>query len=161
MGRKSHHAHDFAQSVDTVYAAFTDPDFVRAKLEALGSREIEIDVSEADGETVVTIERTVPVKVSGPLQAAVGDSQRVRQTERWRSEAGGRYAADVAVEPVGMRASMQGETVLSPNGSGCRCDATMEARCSIPLMGGKIEKLMITDSDAKIAAEFAYIAEHS
>ncbi|MGP1281664.1 MAG: DUF2505 domain-containing protein [Parasphingopyxis sp.] len=159
--RNSSHRHDFARGVDAVYAAFTDPALVRAKLEALGSRDIEIDVSEADGETVVTIERTVPVNVSGPLQAAVGDSQRVRQTERWTGGPGGPYTAEVDVQPVGMPATMRGETTLSADGDGCRCDATMEARCAIPLMGGKVEKLMITDSDAKIAEEFAWIAAHA
>ncbi|QLC25723.1 DUF2505 domain-containing protein [Parasphingopyxis algicola] len=158
--KSSSHSHDFARSVDAVYAAFTRPDLVRAKLEALGSRDIEIDVTEEDGATVVTIHRTVPVNVSGPLQAAVGDSQKVRQIERWRGAPGGPYTAEVDVEPVGMPAAMRGETVLSANGTGCHCDATMEAHCAIPLMGGKIEKLMISDSDAKIEAEFAWIAEH-
>lgn len=160
MAKKSSHNHVFNQSVDAVYSGFTDPDIVRAKLAALGSREIDIAIKTENGITIVEIERTVPVNISGPLQAAVGDSQRVRQTERWSGEAGGPYSAEVDVEPIGMPAKMHGETTLHPDGDGCRCEATMEATCAIPLMGGKIEKLMIGDSDRKIADEFAYIAEH-
>ena len=160
MGKKSSHSHQFTQSADAVYAGFTDPDTVRAKLEALGSRDIEIDVTEEDGATIVTIDRTVPVNVSGSLQAMVGDSQKVRQTERWEGGPGGPYSATVDVEPVGVPASMHGETTISADGDGCHCEATMEARCSIPVLGGKVEKMMIGDSDGKIAAEFDYIAQH-
>ncbi|MEM8696354.1 MAG: DUF2505 domain-containing protein [Pseudomonadota bacterium] len=161
MALKSSHARDFDQSVDAVYASFTEPTFVRAKLEALGSRDIEIEVAEEDGATLVTIERTVSVAVSGALQAAVGDSMKVRQTERWEGETGGPYRAEVDVQPVGMPATMRGETTLSADGGGCHCDATMEARCAVPLMGGKVEKLMISDSNAKIEAEFDYIAANA
>ena len=160
MGKKSSHSHSFSQGVDAVYAGFTDPDIVHAKLEALGSRDIEIEIAEEDGVTTVTIDRTVPVNVSGSLQAMVGDSQKVRQTERWEGGHGGPYSATVDVEPVGVPASMHGETTISADGNGCRCEATMEARCSIPLLGSKVEKMMIGDSDGKIAAEFDYIAQH-
>lgn len=160
MGKKSSHSHDFSQSVDAVYAGFTDPEIVRAKLEALGSRDIEIEIATEDGVTTVTIDRTVPVNVSGSMKAMVGDSQKVRQTERWEGGAGGPYSATVDIEPVGVPASMHGETTLSADGDGCACVATMEARCTIPLMGGKVEKMMIGDSDTKIAQEFAYIAQH-
>lgn len=159
---KANHDHHFTQSVDTIYGTFTEPTFIKAKLEALGSRDIEVAISAAaDGATRIVITRQVPVDAPGALQAVVGDWMTIRQTELWRGEQGGPYHAELTIEPVGMPAEMRAETALLADGTGCLCEALFEAKCAIPLMGGKVEKFMIRDAGATIEREFAYIAANA
>ena len=86
----------------------------------------------------------------------VGDAIRVKQTERWQiAQRKGSIDIDIAGAPVSVHADMQ----LSAKGakqSTLRLDWTV--RCGVPLLGGKVEKLIAEDVRRRAEADGAISA---
>lgn len=86
----------------------------------------------------------------------VGDAIRVKQAERWQiAQRKGSIDIDIAGAPVSVHADMQ----LSAKGakqSMLKLDWTI--RCGVPLLGGKVEKLIAEDVRRRAEADGAISA---
>jgi Protein of unknown function (DUF2505) len=67
-----------------------------------------------------------------------GDTTRVIQNEQWSSPAGGKLWIDAPGKPT----SMAGTIELVPDGTGTVEVVELEIKAKVPLIGGKLEKLM-------------------
>lgn len=81
----------------------------------------------------------------------VGDSIRVSQTDSWRvSERIGAIDIQIGGAPVSVHADMK----LEPAGAkACVLKLDWQLRCSIPLIGGKVEKIIAEDVQRRSAAD--------
>jgi hypothetical protein len=151
---------EFSQNVDEIYAAYTNADFIKAKLENLGARHIEVEINEENDEKFVKIIREVQVEAPGVLKRFVNVWNKMTQTERWRGEKGGPYYGEMNIEianaPVIVKSTMQ----LESTEDGCIVETMTSIRSNIPFLGHIMDNFMGEMADKSIEEEFYFISEN-
>ncbi|HEX3898308.1 MAG TPA: DUF2505 domain-containing protein [Mycobacteriales bacterium] len=153
--------HDYAADVETVYALISDPDYIERKYVAIGGRDVAADRSDGDdGGCEVVTKRTVAVDLPGFAKKVLTPSQTTVQTEVW-SAAGGdgvrRCTYDVDVQ--GAPGNISGSHVLSPSAGGSHHVIDIEIKVSVPLIGGRLEKLAAETGRGDIERQFDHTDE--
>ena len=116
-----------------------DPLFWDRVGEATGAISSTATVGTEGGTTRVIIDQEQEVVgVPSFAKKFVGDSTRAITTQVWHGD-----TATFAVETPGKPTSISGTASLSPNGSGSVLVYDLEVKASVPLVGGKLEKLVV------------------
>jgi hypothetical protein len=130
--------YEFDADPDAVYAMLTDPEFVRRKSEDAGHTEISVDI---DGGRIVC-RRNVAVDVPGALKKLLSPTNTVTQTDEWEAPVDGVRHGTWKVEIKGVPISLSGAMELAAaDGGGSVETITGRIKASVPLLGGKLEKL--------------------
>jgi hypothetical protein len=133
---KCEHSVRYAAPPAEVYAMLTDPAFREKASRAQGTTSVEVDVSGSE----VRIEMVQPnTDIPAFAKKIAGESTRAIQTESWRDGT----VADFAVASPGKPVGISGTRALVPDGDGTLDTFTGEAKATLPLVGGKIEKLVV------------------
>lgn len=152
--------HEYAHSVEAVYAMFTDTGEVEAKHEALGARDIRIEECEIyDDGADVRFVRDLPAEVPGILKKFLQPWNTVTQFEQWRSTDDGGYDADLDIDIAGVPVSIKGSLYLEPVDGGCVNHVRVEVDCGIPLVGGTLAEFVAKDCERLVGNEYEYITE--
>ena len=153
--------HEYASDVETVYAAFTDPDFYVAKFEGVGASAVEV-LSSSDEDGVFTVETTrdVPLDVPGALKSFLGGTTTVIQNEEWTETEDGDYVNDLVMTSDGVPANMSGTMRLYATDDGCVNEVAITIDCKIPLVGGKLEKFVGGSTSEQLADEYEFIQQY-
>lgn len=149
--------HNYSVDVDRLFALFQDADFILQRYLQTGSPSASLlELSDDDG-VLIRVERVVQVDVPAFLSKFMQPTTQVLQTERWQGEAGGPYVNDMQVEirgtPVKLHISME----LLAKGRGCINRVEIDARCGIPLIGGKIADFVGKDAERTANLEYDFI----
>jgi hypothetical protein len=150
--------HDYTADVETVYALISDPGFIERKYVAIGGREVAVDRSEtSDGGCEVVTKRTIDVELPGFAKKVLTPSQTAVQIETWAPPtATGERVCTYTVEAQGAPSRIEGVHKLTPTSTGCHHTIDIDAKISIPLIGGRLEKLAAEQGGEDIAKQFAY-----
>jgi carbon monoxide dehydrogenase subunit G len=132
----------YAAPVADVLAMLQDPAFWDRVAEATGALSSATKVSDgADGGgdkiEVVTDQQQAVTGVPAFAKKFVGDSTRAITTATWRG-AEAAYVVDAPGKPT----SIAGTVRVSANGSGTTVSYDLQVKASVPLVGGKLEKLV-------------------
>jgi len=146
----------YSQDIDAVFAAFMNPDFVKARSEAVGAHNIDVTVSEEDGVYTLTIIREMPSDAPGALKKFIPAWSKTTQVETWKGDAGGPYAGTTEANVDGVSVSITGSMKLSASGSGSVNVTETLIKVSIPFVGGKMEKFAGSASKEMLAKEYEY-----
>lgn len=153
--------HEYRHPVRKVWAAFSDPEFYQAKFEGIGHRNVEVVSTESDGNSFsIEVSREVPLDVPGFLRGLLGEWNLLLQNERWTEAGKGVYTNELEIEARGVPAAMTGTMRLSASGKGCVNEVAITIRASVPLIGGKLEQFVSKDTEATLAAEYAFIQDY-
>jgi len=153
--------HEYRHPVRKVWAAFSDPEFYQAKFEGIGHRNVEVVSTESDGEGFsIEVSREVPLDVPGFLRGLLGEWNLLLQNEHWTEAGKGVYTNELEIEARGVPAAMTGTMRLSASGKGCVNEVAITIRASVPLIGGKLEQFVSKDTEATLAAEYAFIQDY-
>lgn len=150
---------EFDQDVDTVYNLLTDPDFLVERSTALGESNAECEVEEYDDETVVKMTREVTRDLPSVLAKMFNPSQTMNMVETWRRDGDdweGEYTIDIVGQPVTMTAKFS----LKAKGSGSVYQIKHGCKAKIPLVGGKVEKFILSQAVDGSKDELDYAKEH-
>lgn len=143
----------FPASSDVVIKAFTDKDFHLKKVDALGSTGVELlDDSDDPDHFYVKIRRQMPVEVDvpGALKKLVPSTATLVHKDAWSaSSKTGHIDIDISGVPVDLSA----EVSLRDEGDECVYRYEWNIKAKVPLVGGKLEKLLAEDMDQKIPKE--------
>jgi len=94
-------------------------------------------------------------------RAFAGESTRAIQREEWADATGGTLRIDAPGKP----SEVKGTITLEPDGSGTREIIELDLKIKVPLIGGKLEKLLADKVAAGIEAEqsvgAAYLKENA
>lgn len=145
---------------DQIMAMLQDPEYSPAKYSALGDISYEVTTHEvADGGVSTVVEREVPSSMPDLAKKILGQTNHMVQKENWRAAADG-YAADMTIESPGKPLAITGDMTVVPVGDG-ESDWTVnfEVKASIPLVGGKIEKMVEKETMDTLPKEFAFNKE--
>jgi hypothetical protein len=155
--------HNYDQNVDIVFKAFIDPNFVKAKYEGIGARNVEIvECSEQGGAHTFETKRELPANVPGLLSKFLGAWNRIEQSEAWQGEAG---TSRVGINKIGIVSlpsgisvpvTVTGTQTLRPNGDGCTNDIVFEINCGIPLIGKKLAEFVAGDIQKFMGLEYGF-----
>jgi hypothetical protein len=146
MSTRIRHTLTYDAPLMDVAAMLADPDFREQVCEATGMLRHEVTVTGAGTGMYVEIDQTQSAAgVPSFAQKFVGDEINIVQVERWTTV----DTADVTVSIPGKPGEMSGSITLRENAGTTTEDVVLDIRVGIPLVGGKIEKLV---GDLLIAA---------
>lgn len=134
---------------DEVLAMVLDPaywDRVAVATEALSS---ETSVVAEDGSTTVVVDQRQAVAgVPSFARKFVGDSTQAIKTTVWQGR-----AATLRIETPGKPTHISGTAAVEERGDGSALVYDLEVTASVPLVGGKLEKLVIDLTGAGLEKE--------
>jgi hypothetical protein len=121
-------------SVDDVYTMLTDPAFREKAAGAQGATTVEVAV---DGGSV-RIDMVSPnTDVPAFARKLTGASVHAIQAEEWTD-----HASELTITTPKIPAGIHGRRVLVADGAGCRDTFDGEAKAHLPVIGGRLEKLL-------------------
>jgi hypothetical protein len=158
---KFRHELSYDAPPDQVFAMLADPEFRRRSCEAMEviSADVELERS-AEGFTLVIDQLQNTKDLPSFARAFAGESTQAIQRETWSSSSAG----DLVIESPGKPTSAKGTIRLEPDGAGTREVVELEIKVKVPLVGGKLEKLMAEKVAAGMDVEHgvgvAWLEEH-
>ena len=124
---------------DQVFEMLADPAFRQAVAEAMDVISAEVDLRrDGDGFTLTIDQLQKTDDLPGFARTFAGDSTQAVQREVWLNST----SADLSIEAPGKPTSMSGTIRLESAGSGTTEVVELEIKVKVPLIGGKLEKLM-------------------
>lgn len=145
----------FEQDVDTVFNTLTDPDFLVERCVALGEVEADCDVEDYEDKTVVILRRVVSRELPAFLAKLFDSKQTLKMTETWNKDGEnwqGEYRVDVEGQPVTVSAKFS----LESTSKGSIYRIQHKAKANIPLIGGKVEKFILSNTEVGATDELEY-----
>ena len=133
------HELSYDASPAEVFEMLADPGFRKQVGEALDVVSADITLErDGDGFTLVNDQVQRTEGLPSFAKKIAGDTTRVIQTEEWSSPTGGTLRIDAPGKPTTMAGTIQ----LVPDGSGTTEIVELEIKAKVPLIGGKLERLM-------------------
>lgn len=124
---------------EQVFEMLADPAFREAVAEAMDVISADVRLDRAgDTFTLVVDQLQKTDDLPGFARTFAGDSTQAIQRETWTSADGG----SLEIEAPGKPTRMSGAIRLEPAGTGTTEIVELEIKVKVPLIGGKLEKLM-------------------
>lgn len=126
---------------EDVFAMLSDDEFIVHKSLRSGSLEVDALV-EADAEGVLIVNRRVmPAKVPGFIKRFLGDTIPMAERQEWsHAHPDGSRHGQFWVEFDGQPIHFGGIVALRPQGERTSVQTKGDIKCSVPFVGGRIEK---------------------
>lgn len=134
---------------DVVIQMFGDPTYFEGKFQKLNALAFDVMEQSRSGDRFsIKMKLTFPLSVPVPgfAKKVVGDTTTLIEQDSWDLSAKtGTLSVDIQGAPV----TAVGQMKLVDQGDGCVNEISWDIRCSVPLIGKKIEKLIAEDIQAK------------
>ena len=150
--------YEHSKDVDTVFALITDPDALTKRCEALGEREVKVEVSESGGTTNVRIAREVEQELPGFAKKLFKPTNIIVEREEWRAE-GERKVAKGHLKIVGTGATFDSTIRLSPSGAGSVYEIDFTVTAKAPLIRKKLEAFIGDTALDSLKAQHEHFAK--
>jgi hypothetical protein len=162
MPSRFEHRASFPVPVDTVYSTLVDEAFLTARLRDIGGKGAALlDHRTSDDGADFRLRQGVDAqRLPGAVRSILSGDLVVEREERWHGqESTGRATIS------GVPAEITSRGRLASRGDGTELVISAEVKVSIPLIGGKIEKVVAEQVTKLLAAEAEYaekwLAEHA
>jgi len=158
---KFRHELSYDASPDQVFEMLADPEFRRRSCDAMEVISADVQL-ERDGQgfTLVIDQLQNTKDLPGFARTFAGESTQAVQRESWSTSSIG----ELSIESPGKPTSATGTIRLEPTASGTTEIVELEIKVKVPLIGGKLEKLMAEKVAAGMDLEHevgvAWLAEH-
>jgi uncharacterized protein YndB with AHSA1/START domain len=147
---KFRHELTYDASPADVFEMLADPAFREAACAAQDVISAEVHLEREGAGFTLTIDQEQRTDdLPSFARTFAGDSTRAVQHERWEDSTGGTLRIDAPGKP----SEVKGTITLRPEGSGTREIVELELRIKVPLIGGKLEKLLAEKVRAGMDAE--------
>lgn len=158
---------DYNGSVEDVHRSFADANYWLGRLAASGVDESKLESMRVGGELgndgtigVVTLQVFHRQNLPGLITQLHRGNLSVRREETWGPVSDGTAKASLTGEIIGAPATLSGTATLCPiaESGGSRVDFQVDVQVRIPLIGGKLEKLLGGYLAAVVEAEQRFTA---
>ncbi|MGH4018157.1 MAG: DUF2505 domain-containing protein [Pseudonocardiaceae bacterium] len=138
--------HAYPEPPERMAEVLVDPDYLQAKLREVGGSGAElVSRTERNGKVTVVLRQSVPTdSLPSFVRSLAPVDLRIERTEIWDGTRGRTHAVI-----GGAPGTISGTMSLDPDGAGSALGARIEADVPVPLVGGKVEKV-ITDNIGKL-----------
>ncbi len=158
MPRPIAHRAAWDEPAATVYAVLVDADHLDARLKELGGNDpalLEHDVDDSGAR--FRLRHSVPVEfLPSAIRRFTGDDLVLDRTETWKPRAAGGYEGSVEVKVRGLPGTISGTQRLADDGSGSVTEVQGTVSVSVPMVGGKIEGVVVEQVSQLLDAEDAF-----
>ena len=141
--------HSFDRPVETVSKMYFDRAFFERKYREQGAWDVEVLEHHRDDRTF-RIKCRFTMKSDAPIpdfaRKFVADSISIVQQDSWDMQ---KLTGRIDTELKGMPVKIFADMTLSPDGQGCVNRLKWNVACNIPLIGGKLEKIIAEDLQIK------------
>lgn len=146
------HELTYAASPAEVFEMLADPAFREAACAAQDVVSAEVTLErDGNGFTLTVDQEQRTDDLPSFARTVTGDTTRAVQREVWEDSTGGTLRIDAPGKPSEVR----GTVTLRPEGSGTREIVELDLRVKVPLIGGKLERLLAERIAAGMDAEHA------
>jgi len=154
MTSRFSHRTTFATPVDTAFATFVDRAYLTERLDAIGGKGAALlDHAERGEEVAYRLRQGVDAqKLPGAVRSILGGDLVVEREERWRPD-GGDYVSRSKVSISGVPGEITARSRLVGAEQQCELIVDAEVRVNIPLVGGKLEKVVAEQVTKLLVAE--------
>lgn len=149
---------EHARDTDTVFQLMTNRDELTKRCEALGERNVQVEVDESGGVTKTQIVREVERELPGFAKRLLKPKNTLVEREEWRSVEG-RYEGKGQLKIVGTGATIDSTIRLSPSGAGCVYEIDFEVTAKAPLIRKKIEAFVGETALESLREQHEYYAQ--
>ncbi len=150
--------HHYDAEPAKVIAMFSDREYQQTKVDELGhgpGEVLECDPLGDGGWRIVTT-RIVEIEVPGFAAKFIQPTNRMKQTDEWGPDQGGVREGTWTVEARGVPVALSGTMRLEPRGTGSVEHIAGTIKANVPLVGGKLEKLVYQGVDENIGHELEF-----
>lgn len=155
MPRQIDYRSTFPHSADEVYAVMVDPAYLRARLKQIGGPGADLleHTADVDGARYRLQHGVDANALPSLVRTVLPGDLRIERTERWTRQ-GSAHLADVHLTIPGAPGSASGQMRLRdlPD-SGSELAVRLDIAVSVPLLGGKIEEIVVGHLRDVIVAE--------
>lgn len=148
----------FEQDVDTVFDTVTQTAFLIQRSIEQGEPEPTCHIEQHSDGIVINLRRTVTRELPAFLSKIFDSTQTINMTETWKKDGqgwSGQSIADIEGQPVEVNAKFS----LMPSAEGAVYSITHTAKAKVPLVGGKIEKYILSNVDDEVIKELEYVQQ--
>lgn len=156
MAKKFTNSDPYSSDLDGMWAMLSDQDYWTKKYESMGASNITFEqFAASDTSLTVQCRRDVPADLPGFAKKIIGETNHVNQTERW-TRSGDSAHCDITIEVKNVPGGTTGTMDMKPSGDGTVWDADFDIKISLPLVGGKLEGVMLEETRANFVKEKAF-----
>ncbi|MPZ79769.1 MAG: DUF2505 family protein [Actinophytocola sp.] len=166
MASSLEHRSTYPAPATVVYSTLVDEAFLTERLRAVGGKGASLLDHSLDGSRATFRMRqgVDASRLPGAVRSILNGDLVVERHERWES-AGESYAGTSRVTISGVPGEIHGRSRIAATGTGSALVVTAQVAVNIPLIGGKLEKVVAEQVGKLLAteAEFAekWLAEHA
>jgi hypothetical protein len=156
MARRIEHHTTSPHSAEKVFGALVDETYLRDRLAEIGGTNAGlVTFTTTETRTSYQLRQGVPAEhLPSMAKSLLGGDLVIQRVENWAALAG-----TVEVTINGVPGRLDGAFTLTDNGSGSKLTLTGEVKVSIPLMGGKLEKLIAEQVAVLLDKESEFTSE--
>lgn len=151
---------EYKATFGEVYQLLTSQAFLQKKYEAVGSRYVEFQECQQQGDVFrIRWTREVPAEPPSLIKAFVEPWNKLTEVMEWQDKEGGKegiYKAEI----TDLGAKIRGTFFLVPVESGCVEHIEMYAEASMPFFGDKIVELIEKDTKKNLGGEYQFTLAH-
>jgi hypothetical protein len=157
MASSLEHRSTFPVPATVVYSTLVDEAFLTERLRTIGGKGAALlDHSRTGDRTVFRMRQGVDAsRLPGAVRSILNGDLVVEREERWEP-AGAEYSGTSAVSISGVPGEIRGRSRVAPRGDGTELVITAQVKVSIPLIGGKLEKVVAEQVGKLLATEAEY-----
>jgi hypothetical protein len=158
VSRRITHRATWDAPAEEVYAELVDADHLRERLAELGGNDPALlEHAVDDSGARLRLRHAVPVEfLPSVVRRFTGDDLVLDRHETWTPRSGGGYDGTFEVTVRGLPGTMSGTQRLSDNGGGAVSEVDGQATVSVPMVGGKIEGVVVEQVGNLLDAEDAF-----
>lgn len=153
MSKKFNNVDSYAGSPDQIWAMLSDQAYWEQKYQTLGASNLEWKTFNAtEGALTVSSVREVAANLPAAAKKIIGETAEVTQTEEW-TRSGGELSCKITITTKGAPGGTDGSMSVKPDGKGSTWVADFDIKVAIPLLGKKLEGIMLEETGANFAKE--------
>ncbi|MEI2718191.1 MAG: DUF2505 domain-containing protein [Candidatus Nanopelagicales bacterium] len=154
MATKFSNTDHYSATPAQIMAMLSDPDYAPGKYQDLGDVSFTVENHEPnDGGLNVTVDREVASNMPDLAKKVLGETTKMKQTEVWRADGDG-YVGNMTIEASPVVIAVN--NTIRPAGDGSDWTSDFEVKASVPLVGGKIEKMVVEETKQSLVKELAF-----
>lgn len=151
MSTKFSNTDHYDATPDQIMAMLSDAGYPDAKYKDLGDVSFTVSQHEAsDNGLNVTVDRQVASNLPDLAKKALGETTKMKQTEVWRKD-GDSYVGNMTIEASPVTITVN--NTIKPSGGGSDWTSDFEIKAGVPLVGGKIEKMVMEETKTTLPKE--------
>ena len=158
MGKDVSWNSTYDATAESAFAVLSNDAFLTQLAKDTGSLESSVNVeTAADGSVTITNSRTFPAEVPSYAKSMVGETISVVEVQNWGpADAAGARSGTFTVDFGGAPVKFTGDLSLTGN-SPCAAATSGTVKASIPLVGGKVESLVVEQISAYMGELEAHV----